>query len=221
MDWKTNIICQLKDHKRQWNVYDEIIQHYNRLLDNNTTLQIQCVKLENNVNHLRLANAGLEKASEASQDLANINNKLTVANEEVVMHLREKGELAREVLRLNHALTEVNEKLIQGEIQLQQYKNENNLLNNKIEKSEFEVNELVQINEVLREEFSAVQKQLDQLQIDYNRIKPSCRELEQELEKEKRISAQREIELMECKKVQLEMLNAEVERYNKTWYTNN
>ncbi|CAF1575256.1 unnamed protein product [Rotaria sp. Silwood1] len=215
MDWKSDIICQLQDHKRQWTVYDEIIQHYNRLLENNATLQIQCIKLENDVNHLRLSNAGLEKASEASQELANVSNKLTVANEEVVMHLREKGELAREVLRLNHALTETNEKLAKVEIQLEQYKNENNLLTNKIEKSECEVNDLVQINEVLREEFLAVQNQLDQLQIDYNRIKPTCLEFERELEKEKRISAQREIELMECKKVQLEMLNAEVERYNQ------
>jgi hypothetical protein len=29
-----------------------------------------------------------------SQKLANVNNKLTEANEEVVMHLREKGEVS-------------------------------------------------------------------------------------------------------------------------------
>jgi hypothetical protein len=34
-------------------------------LENNGILQIQCTKLEKDVNHLRLANAGLEKASEA------------------------------------------------------------------------------------------------------------------------------------------------------------
>ena len=28
-----------------------------------------------------------------SQDLANVNNKLSVANDEVIMHLREKGEV--------------------------------------------------------------------------------------------------------------------------------
>ncbi|CAF5037167.1 unnamed protein product, partial [Rotaria magnacalcarata] len=116
MDWKSDIICQLKDQKQHWNVYDEIVEHYNRLLDSNTNLQIRCVKFENDVNHLRLANAGLEKASEASQAIANVNNKLTVANEEVVMHLREKGELAREVLRLNHALKESNEKSTDNEI---------------------------------------------------------------------------------------------------------
>lgn len=37
----------------------------NRLLDSNSSLQIQCNKLGNDVHHLRLANAGLEKASEA------------------------------------------------------------------------------------------------------------------------------------------------------------
>ncbi|CAF2172752.1 unnamed protein product [Rotaria magnacalcarata] len=215
MDWKSDIICQLKDQKQHWNVYDEIVEHYNRLLDSNTNLQIRCVKFENDVNHLRLANAGLEKASEASQAIANVNNKLTVANEEVVMHLREKGELAREVLRLNHALKESNEKSTDNEIKLQQYKNESEQLKKTVEKLESEVKELVEINEVLREEFSAVQNQFDQLQVDYNRIKPSFRELELELEKEKRTNVQRETELIECKKVQLEMLNAEVERFSR------
>ena len=53
------------------------------------------------------------------------------------------------------------------------------------------------------------------MQLDYNRIKPSCVELELELEREKRLNQQREEEIMECKKAQLEMLNAEVERFNK------
>jgi len=37
----------------------------NRILENNAILQIQCGKLEKDVNHLRLSNAGLERASEA------------------------------------------------------------------------------------------------------------------------------------------------------------
>jgi len=83
MDWKLNIFHQLKDHKRESNLYDEIIEHCilffinyihiylfsifidNRLLENNTLLHSQCIKFEKDVQHLRLANAGLEKASEA------------------------------------------------------------------------------------------------------------------------------------------------------------
>jgi hypothetical protein len=34
-------------------------------VENNAGLQIRCIKLEKDVHHLRLANAGLEKASEA------------------------------------------------------------------------------------------------------------------------------------------------------------
>ncbi len=37
----------------------------NRLLEANSALQIQCIKFEKDIHHLRLANAGLEKASEA------------------------------------------------------------------------------------------------------------------------------------------------------------
>ena len=68
---------------------------------------------------------------------------------------------------------------------------------------------------MLRDEFQAVQNQLDQLQIDYARLKPSVLEIEQQLETERRLNQQREVELMESKRVQLEMLNAEVARYNK------
>lgn len=57
--------------------------------------------------------------------------------------------------------------------------------------------------------------QLDQLQIEYGRLKPHYLELEQKLEEEKRINATRERELIEAKNKQLEMLNAEVERFNK------
>ncbi|CAF4405874.1 unnamed protein product, partial [Adineta steineri] len=106
---------QLKTHKHQWNIFDEIIEHYNRLLDNHVFVQTRCAKLEKDVGRLRLANAGLEKASEASQELANTNSKLSVATEEVVMHLREKGELAGEVLRLNRALSEMSDKLVNEE----------------------------------------------------------------------------------------------------------
>jgi len=69
--------------------------------------------------------------------------------------------------------------------------------------------------QVLREEFLAVQIQLDQLQIDYNRIKPTLLELQQQLETERRLNKQLEDRLMESKKVQLEMLDAEVKRYDK------
>jgi hypothetical protein len=68
---------------------------------------------------------------------------------------------------------------------------------------------------VLRDEFQAVHIQLDQYQTDYSRLKPTCLELEQQLEREKRLHQQRELELIECKRIQMEMLDAEVERYNK------
>ncbi|CAF1165549.1 unnamed protein product [Adineta steineri] len=215
MDWKSDIVGQLKTHKHQWNIFDEIIEHYNRLLDNHVFVQTRCAKLEKDVGHLRLANAGLEKASEASQELANTNSKLSVATEEVVMHLREKGELAGEVLRLNRALSEMSDKLVNEESKVHQYKNENEQLIQKLEKTETELNDYININRILREEFIAAQNRLDLLQIDYSRMRPAFLEFEQQLETERRINKQREDELIECKRVQLEMLNAEVERYNK------
>ena len=84
-NWKSTIFNQLKEQNQRRNVYDEIIEHCisicllsiqtfisvflfkidNRILENNAILQIQCNKLQTDVHHLRLANAGLEKASEA------------------------------------------------------------------------------------------------------------------------------------------------------------
>lgn len=57
--------------------------------------------------------------------------------------------------------------------------------------------------------------QFDQLQVDYIRIKPTLLELQQQLETEKRKNQQLENLLIESKKVQLEMLDAEVQRYDK------
>jgi hypothetical protein len=39
-----------------------------------------------------------------SQGLANVNTQLTVANEEVIMHLREKGEVSNAVLIMMNRL---------------------------------------------------------------------------------------------------------------------
>ena len=75
---------------------------------------------------------------------------------------------------------------------------------------------MVDFFEILRDEFQALHNQIDQLQIDHSRLKPACVALEQELEKEKRINKQLEKQLLECKTVQLDMLNAEVERSNKS-----
>lgn len=70
--------------------------------------------------------------------------------------------------------------------------------------------------QVLRDEFLAVQNQFDQLQHDYSRTRPAYLELEQQLETERRKIKQLEDELIQSKSIQLEMLNAEVERYNKS-----
>lgn len=80
-NWKSNIFGQLKEHNRIQNGYDPIVEQCrkifigfrdysyrwidNKILDNNAILQVQCTKLEKDVNQLRLTNAGLEKASEA------------------------------------------------------------------------------------------------------------------------------------------------------------
>ena len=81
-NWKSNIFGQLKEHHRQHNGYDHIVEHCregfmeifdaiflcridNRILEGNAILKTQCVKLERDVNQLRLTNAGLERASQA------------------------------------------------------------------------------------------------------------------------------------------------------------
>ncbi|CAF3404194.1 unnamed protein product [Rotaria sp. Silwood2] len=148
-------------------------------------------------------------------ELVIINNKLSETNEEVVRHLREKGELAREVVRLNHALTDVNEKFIREEIKAQQYKNENDALHEKLETAEFQTNELLQTNHILRDEFEAIKNNVGQLQIDYNQMRPTCMELEQQLETAKRINEQMEDELIFYKNQQAAMHDYENEQFYK------
>lgn len=85
-NWKSDIVLQLKTHTHQQNGYEHLIRHCRipfarecfhtslgffvvdidaRLLENNLVLKNQCQSFERNVSQLRLANAGLEKASEA------------------------------------------------------------------------------------------------------------------------------------------------------------
>jgi hypothetical protein len=56
---------------------------------------------------------------------------------------------------------------------------------------------------------------MDQLKTDYTRIKPTLLELQQQLDIEKRLNKLLEDQLIESKKIQLEMLDAEVKRYDK------
>ena len=67
----------------------------------------------------------------------------------------------------------------------------------------------------IRGEFLALQTSHDHLLTDYTRIQPTLLDLRQQLATEKEKIEQLEEQLMESKRVQLEMLNAEVERYNK------
>ncbi|CAF0804071.1 unnamed protein product [Adineta ricciae] len=213
-NWKSTIFSQLKEQNQRRNVYDEIIEHYNRILENNAVLQIQCNKLQTDVHHLRLANAGLEKASEASQELAHANNKLTVAQEEVVRYLRDNGELAREVVRLNHTIADISDKLIAEETKARQCQSANDQLQESIKKAESEVENLTQINQVLQEEFQASQSKINKLQIEYNQMRPAHLELEQQLETAKRNNKQIEDELIFYKNERAAMNDFEVEQSN-------
>jgi hypothetical protein len=68
--------------------------------------------------------------------------------------------------------------------------------------------------QVLRDEFQAIQSKLSKLQIDYNQIKPTCLELEQQLETANRINKQMEDELILYKSKQAAMHDFENEQYN-------
>ncbi|CAF4332014.1 unnamed protein product [Rotaria socialis] len=210
LNWKSNILSQLKEQNCQQNGYQRLIETYNHILENNSNLQNQCFKLEKDVNHLRSINTDLEKKAESCEELEYIKNKLEKANEEVLTNLREKGEvsdmkLAREVLRLNHALNDLNEKFTKEEIKAQQYKTENDELHETLQSTEYHLNEVLQTNEILQEEFQALQNKIDQLQIDYNKVKPACLELEQQLETAQRINKQIEDELLVYKNQQAAM----------------
>lgn len=78
----------------------------------------------------------------------------------------------------------------------------------------FKKNLIVIISKVLREEFVSLQIKYDQMQTDYIKIQPNLLGLQQQLESEKRLTQQLEEKLLETKKLQLEMLDAEVRRYD-------
>jgi hypothetical protein len=71
--------------------------------------------------------------------------------------------------------------------------------------------------QVLREEFQALQSKVNQLQIDYNRMKPTCLELEQQLETAKRMNQRIEDELIFYKNKQAETHDFENDQFNEKY----
>ena len=69
----------------------------------------------------------------------------------------------------------------------------------------------------MREEFQALKSNLDQIKIDYNRMKPTCLELEQQLETSKRMNQRLEEELIFYKNKQAERHDFESEQFNKKY----
>ena len=81
---------------------------------------------------------------------------------------------------------------------------------------------LVLVDQIVQEEFQALQHQIDQLLIDNNRIKPAFVELEQQLQTAQRLNKHLEDELILSKHRQAEMHDFENERFRKyeaSWAT--
>lgn len=114
------------------------------------------------------------------------------------------------------------------------YESANTELTTKVENCEVEINDLVKINEVehcllncsrwhwnfflskiIRDEFVSLQIKFEQLQTDYTRVQPKLLDLQRQLDGEKQLKEQLEEKLIESKKIQLDMLDAEVRRYDE------
>ncbi|CAF4624038.1 unnamed protein product, partial [Rotaria sp. Silwood2] len=76
------------------------------------------------------------------------------------------------------------------------------------------------ILKILRDEFEAIKNNVGQLQIDYNQMRPTCMELEQQLETAKRINEQMEDELIFYKNQQAAMHDHENEQFYKKVHEN-
>jgi chromosome segregation ATPase len=72
-------------------------------------------------------------------------------------------------------------------------------------------------SKILQEEFQALKSQVGQLKIDYNRMKPACLELEQQLETAKRTHQRTEDELLFYKNKLADIHNHENERFNEKY----
>ncbi|CAF4988210.1 unnamed protein product, partial [Rotaria socialis] len=154
MEWKQKIYRQLQErNKQERDVYAEIVKHYNRLIENYSTLLIRCTDQERDILALRQENSDLQKNSVSLGSLP-VNDKIRTlehdymkAKDEILTLLRERGDMTKEVISLSRIVKERDEKLYAEENKNQTLTKENTAVKQRLESAEDKLNALQRVNE--------------------------------------------------------------------------
>ncbi|CAF0731003.1 unnamed protein product, partial [Didymodactylos carnosus] len=122
-------------------------------------------------------------------------------------------DLANELIKANHSLKEKSEELLFEEMKCNKLKIDHDLLKEKAESSQRNIEQLETVNQTILHEFEALKNTFDLLQDDFNRLKPSYIELEQKYVLSERTNQQLEKEIILIKHKQVDLLNSEVEKH--------
>ncbi|CAF3059818.1 unnamed protein product [Rotaria sp. Silwood2] len=99
MEWKQTILNQLQERNRQErNVYEEIVKHYNRVIENYSKLFIRFTERERDILTLcQNTDAQIENASAADLPVNNkmkaLENGYKKVKDEILTLLRERGDV--------------------------------------------------------------------------------------------------------------------------------
>ncbi|CAF3236892.1 unnamed protein product [Rotaria sp. Silwood2] len=168
MEWKQTILNQLQERNRQErNVYEEIVKHYNRVMENYSKLFIRFTERERDILTLcQNTDAQIENASAADLPVNNkmkaLENGYKKVKDEILTLLRERGDMTREETKRN--VEETDEKYYAEQNKNQILTNENASLKQQLESANEQLRVLKKAKQDVDDELLALQLAYTQLQ---------------------------------------------------------
>ncbi|CAF4694025.1 unnamed protein product, partial [Rotaria sp. Silwood2] len=168
MEWKQTILNQLQERNRQErNVYEEIVKHYNRVIENYSKLFIRFTERERDILTLcQNTDAQIENASAADLPVNNkmkaLENGYKKVKDEILTLLRERGDMTREETKRN--VEETDEKYYAEQNKNQILTNENASLKQQLESANEQLRVLKKAKQDVDDELLALQLAYTQLQ---------------------------------------------------------
>ncbi|XP_034934448.1 autophagy-related protein 16-1 isoform X2 [Chelonus insularis] len=198
-DWRKTIITQLRSrNKLQTHSFSELIHLHNRLFENANTLRGENLQLTVNIEKLRCGVSGGTGTSGAN---AALEARLLAQAEELTMLHRRRGEHAQQIVDLNNRMQELMKDLQSKETSLAESIELNASLRAELTICLNKERELSEANQMLRDEYQALQL--------------AFASLEEKLRKAQEENRQLVERLIKCKAKDAEKMNEENDNFLK------
>ncbi|XP_065170258.1 autophagy-related protein 16-1 isoform X2 [Atheta coriaria] len=160
LPWRKSIIQQLHERNKHQHTFLELIAQNNKLFDNANILRVENVQLTVQNEQLR-SSSGMAVGSKGDgkqvERIQHFEQKLLAQQEELTELHRRKGDHVQQIIDLNTKLQEKEKLLSSKDLSLSESTKLNNSLRAEITMLENNSKELLNLNQMLRDEHQALQ----------------------------------------------------------------